>query len=78
MSFEVVYHPQVMDDLSSINRNIQARIENAISSRLLRASTAYVMTVGRDLICVPEDARRRLPRHIIEVVRNEIWVLGNH
>jgi len=75
MSFGVVYHPQVTDDLSSINRNIQVRIENAISSRLIQAPQSY----GKPLAATLSGYwKMRVGdyRVIYKVVRNEIWILG--
>ncbi len=75
MSFEVVYHPDVPDDLSSINRNIQIRIEAAISSRLTKAPQSYGKPLAANLSGYWK-MRVGDYRVIYKVVRNEVWVLG--
>ena len=75
MSFEVIYHPHVMDDLSSINRNLQSRIEFAISSRLVQAPQAYGKPLAANLAGYWK-MRVGDYRVIYKVVKNEIWVLG--
>ncbi len=75
MSFVVLYHPAVMKDLSSINRNIQSRIEAAISGRLLQAPQSYGKPLAASLAGYWK-MRVGDYRVIYKVVKNEICVLG--
>ena len=75
MTFAVLYHPSVSDDLSSINRNVQARIEAAIVNRLARAPQSYGKPLAANLAGYWK-MRVGDYRVIYKVVKNEIWVLG--
>jgi len=75
MSFEIVYHPEVPDDLSSINSNLQIRIEAAISSRLVNAPQAYGKPLASNLSGYWK-LRVGNYRVVYKVVKNEVWILG--
>jgi mRNA interferase RelE/StbE len=75
MTFEVIYHPDVPDDLRSINRNLQIRIEAAISSRLVQAPQSYGKPLAANLSGYWK-MRVGDYRVIYKVVKSEVWVLG--
>jgi mRNA interferase RelE/StbE len=75
MSFVVLYHPDIPDDLSLINRNIQVRIEASIAGRLVMAPQSYGKPLAASLSGYWK-MRVGDYRVIYKVVKSEIWVLG--
>ncbi|MBI4665415.1 MAG: type II toxin-antitoxin system RelE/ParE family toxin [Nitrospinae bacterium] len=41
MSFQVLYHHEVKDDISQLNARLKTRVKNAIETRLLTAPQKY-------------------------------------
>ena len=47
--FDILYHPEVNDDLRHINRDVLRRIKSAIENRLRRAPADYGKPLRADL-----------------------------
>lgn len=75
MPFEVVYHPDIPDDLALINRNIQTRIEAAIRLRLAQAPQAYGKPLAANLASYWK-MRVGDYRIIYKVTKDGVWIFG--
>jgi len=75
MSFGIVYHPEVPGDLLSINRNLQIRVEAAISGRLIQAPQAYGKPLAANLSGYWK-LRVGDYRVVYKIVKSEVWILG--
>jgi mRNA interferase RelE/StbE len=73
--FSLLYHPDISDDLDSIPRNMQERIEAAIRTRLLQAPQAYGKPLAANLSGYWK-MRVGDYRIIYKVAKGEIWILG--
>jgi len=75
LTFRILYHPQIQEDLNPINRNIQARLESAILHRLAKAPQAY----GKPLSATLSGFwKMRVGdyRVVFKIVKREIWILA--
>jgi len=73
MTFTAVYHPAILDDLSDINRNLQTRIEHAITERLCIAPQAYSKPLAANLAGYWK-MRVGDYRVVFKIVKQEIWI----
>jgi mRNA interferase RelE/StbE len=75
MSFRILYHPAVKDDLVRINEKLKKRIKKAVETRLMVAPEQYGEPLRKTL---KGYWKMRIGdyRLVFKVARTEILVLG--
>ncbi len=75
MSYRLLYHPDISEDLEQINKNIQERLANAIENRLAIAPLSYGKPLAANLHGFWK-LRVGDYRIVFKIVGEEVWIFG--
>lgn len=75
MPFELLYHPQVQEDIERLDRRLKKRIQAAIESRLALAPHQYGEPLRKTLKGYWK-LRVGDYRVVFKIAGNEVWILG--